>query len=236
MSKSHPKRITVAEINQDRFYKMPKELFTSDLYKELNSDARVLYAMLADRKELSRDNNWVDENKDIYLNYSRKSLAELIGVSVNTVTKAFKLLVKCRLIDDVRQGLNKSNRIYVLKVDYTVDNKGISERSTQDSNGLHTNETEPNETEKIKRYIITETSNEVLSYYYDKYKEILKKEHPSVTEQQLEDMEEVISYYEYKEEDYHEHIDEYFKFLPDSNDGKAMAYFNDRGAIQRYIR
>lgn len=237
MSKQHPKRFTVAEINKDRFYKISKELFTSELYKGLNSDARILYAILADRKELSRDNNWVDQYGDIYLIYTRENLAELIGVSINTVTKAFKILVKHNLVDDVRQGLNKPNRIYVLKIEYSVDNKGNAERVSQESKELPTNETELNETEeKIKRYIISETGNEVLSYYYDKYIEVMGKEHPTVTKKQLANLEEFIEDMDIKEYEYDEWIDEYFEQLPESNNGSVLAFIGDQLAIERWCK
>lgn len=43
---------TVAEENSHRFYQLPKELFVNESYKELSLNAKVIYSMLLDRKEL----------------------------------------------------------------------------------------------------------------------------------------------------------------------------------------
>ena len=46
----------------DSFYKLPKRLFLDERYKHLSISAKVLYALLLDRKALSIKNNWIDVN------------------------------------------------------------------------------------------------------------------------------------------------------------------------------
>lgn len=157
--------------------------------------------------------------------------------SKNTIVRLLNRLEDKGLVVTGNYNKLKFDRTKWYRIDYEVLNAFTTDGQMDLQPACTTiPETNTKTNKKSKRYIISETGNEVLSYYYDKYKEILKKEHPSVTKEQLDDMEEVISYYDYVEYDYDEHIEEYLLNLPKSNDGKAMAYFNDRGAMQRYIR
>ena len=106
-------RYKINEENTIKYYQIPKELLTNPLYKGLNNDARVLYSVLRDRMELSRKNNWVNDDGEIYLIFSRENISELIGVSLPTVTKAFKQALKFGLIEEERQGQGKPNLIYI---------------------------------------------------------------------------------------------------------------------------
>ena len=42
------------------FYRIPKILFTDPRYKEISTDAKVLYGLMLDRMSLSVINGWVD--------------------------------------------------------------------------------------------------------------------------------------------------------------------------------
>ena len=103
----------------NKFYQIPQELFVSPLYKDkLNSDSKILYAFLLDRLSLSSKNNWIDEQKNIYLIFTRQEVQEKLGLSEKTATKAFKQLIDVNLIAEKRQGLGKPNLIYVAKIQY----------------------------------------------------------------------------------------------------------------------
>lgn len=92
------------------------ELFFNKNYRDkLNSDSKILYGFLLNRLTLSAKNNWVDENGDIFLIFTRKEVQERLDLSDKTVTKAFKQLKDCKLIHEKRQGANKPNLIYVGK-------------------------------------------------------------------------------------------------------------------------
>lgn len=111
-----PHRCTVDDYNNTRFFQLPKFLFDEEL-KEVSNDAKMLYAILKDRHNLSRENNWIDENGHIYLICTRKNMAEFLGASIPTVRKACKELVKYNLIEEVQQGLCNPNKIYLLAFD-----------------------------------------------------------------------------------------------------------------------
>lgn len=98
------------------------ELFFNKKYKgNIKSEGKLLYGFLLNRLSLSAKNNWVDENGDIFLIFTRKEVQEMLDLSDKTVTKAFKQLRDCKLIHEKRQGANKPNLIYVGKIDHDED-------------------------------------------------------------------------------------------------------------------
>jgi|GEM_PF-236051 len=105
------------EVYSHKYYKVPKDLFENSRYKTiLNSDAKLLYALLLDRMELSRENGWVNEQGEIYLIYTRDDLCEMLGLCRNTMTKAFKQLSDSGLIFEKRQGRGLPNLIFIGKI------------------------------------------------------------------------------------------------------------------------
>lgn len=104
------------------YYPIPMELFFNKKYKgNIKSEGKLLYGFLLNRLSLSTKNNWVDENGDIFLIFTRKDVQEMLDLSDKTVTKAFKQLRDCKLIHEKRQGANKPNLIYVGKIDHDED-------------------------------------------------------------------------------------------------------------------
>ena len=65
------------EYLENSYYKIPQELFVSSLYKDkLNSDSKILYAFLLDRLSLSQKNHWIDDERNIYLIFTREEVQE----------------------------------------------------------------------------------------------------------------------------------------------------------------
>lgn len=81
------------------YYQIPMELFFNKNYKDkLNSDSKILYGFLLNRLTLSIKNNWLDEEGNVFLIFTRKEVQELLNLSDKTATKAFKQLKECKLI------------------------------------------------------------------------------------------------------------------------------------------
>lgn len=56
------------------FYRIPKMLFTEEIFEALSTDAKVLYGLLLDRISLSRENGWLDDVGRVYVYYTIKSV------------------------------------------------------------------------------------------------------------------------------------------------------------------
>ncbi|MEK5038989.1 replication protein [Sporosarcina sp. FSL K6-3457] len=93
-----------------------------------------------------------------------------------------------------------------------------------------------------KRYLITETANEgyVFSYYNFKFNEKFKKNHPTITGNQLVDLEcrfgEIRNELNLSDGTLIECIDSHFDNLADSNDGKIFSFIGESYATTPILR
>ena len=147
------------EYLENSYYKIPQELFVSSLYKDkLNSDSKILYAFLLDRLSLSQKNHWIDDERNIYLIFTREEVQEKLNLSDKTATKAFKQLNNVGLVQEKRQGLGKPNLIYVGKIqheetenlrflirkNYDSVNENITNLESENLRGINTNNIKTN--------------------------------------------------------------------------------------------
>lgn len=152
MQSINTKRIRLSEVQESRFYQLPKFLVHDEQFKRLSGDAKILYSIMRDRHELSIKNNWVDDEGYVYIIYSRDSMMEDLGISDKTATKYMKELKKYGLIDEVRQGLNKPNIIYVLTLDIETQwnrkkyDSGTVKSTIQEPKNLRPNDTNTTDT------------------------------------------------------------------------------------------
>ena len=58
------------EADQFSFYRIPKALFTDSYFKDLSSDAKILYGLMLDRMSLSIKNQWFDDKNRAYIYFS----------------------------------------------------------------------------------------------------------------------------------------------------------------------
>ena len=105
-----------AEADQFSFYRIPKALFTDSYFKDLSSDAKILYGLMLDRMSLSIKNQWFDENNRAYIYFSIEDIMELLNCGRNKAIKSMQELddeTGIGLIEKRRQGFGKVNIIYV---------------------------------------------------------------------------------------------------------------------------
>ena len=107
----------INETLQHSYYQMPQELFCNEKYKKLSIEAKVIYAFLLNRMNLSRINKWINDRGEIYLIYTRKEIQSKLNLSDKPVTRAFKELRETNLIKEERQGFGKPNLIYIGKIE-----------------------------------------------------------------------------------------------------------------------
>ena len=104
------------EADQFSFYRIPKALFTGSYFKDLSSDAKILYGLMLDRMSLSIKNQWFDDKNRAYIYFSIEDIMELLNCGRNKAIKSMRELddeTGIGLIEKRRQGFGKVNVIYV---------------------------------------------------------------------------------------------------------------------------
>ena len=80
------------EADQFSFYRIPKALFTNECFKDLSSDAKILYGLMLDRMSLSIKNQWFDEENRAYIYFSIEDIMELLNCGRNKAVKSLQEL------------------------------------------------------------------------------------------------------------------------------------------------
>ena len=104
------------ESEQFSFYRIPKLLITGAQFKNLSTDAKLLYGLLLDRMSLSAKNGWYDEQGRVYIYYTLEEIMEDMNCGKDKGVKLLSELDANRgigLIERVKQGQGRPARIYV---------------------------------------------------------------------------------------------------------------------------
>ena len=131
--------ITINQLATQTFYQIPEIFFTriqhnengyvklTSSYTGLSSDAKLAYGALYNRCKLSissfqkGNRDYVDENGAVFLIFTVSDLMLLLDKGKMKVTKIKKELQEHGLLREVRQGLNKPNRLYLQLVDANLE-------------------------------------------------------------------------------------------------------------------
>ena len=131
--------ITIDQLATLTFYQIPEIFFTriqynengyvklTSSYTDLSSDAKLAYGALYNRCKLSissfqkGNRDYVDENGAVFLIFTVSDLMLLLDKGKMKVTKIKKELQEHGLLREVRQGLNKPNRLYLQLVDANLE-------------------------------------------------------------------------------------------------------------------
>ena len=128
-------------VNDFPFIRFPAALVKLPCFKSLSADAKLLYALIVDRFNLSIANKWRDENGTPYVYFSIDSVMESIGCARAKAVKLMDTLEDWGLIRRAKQGLGKPNRIYVLDpalLDQFENRTTLSTSSSTDQSGSET--------------------------------------------------------------------------------------------------
>ena len=126
------------------FYRVNKELCDNELYKDLSPTAILLYTLLCDRLSMSYSNiknniskkfNYYDDEKNVFVIFTRIDLEEKLHVGSPAIAAAFEQLKIVNLIQEKRQGRNRTNRIYVGKTISEINEKFINWKSENQISG-----------------------------------------------------------------------------------------------------
>ncbi len=144
------------ECDMYSFYRIPKLLFTSEYFKNLSCEAKVLYGLMLDRMSLSIKNRWFDEEDRAYIFFSVEEIMEMLNCGRNKAVNCLKELDQEKgigLIEKKRIGLGKTNVIY-------VKNFSLQEYPDEPAT-LEAEETSENLVEKPEEYVEKELEKPV---------------------------------------------------------------------------
>ena len=98
---------------EKKFLMLPALLIYGELYRSLDSGAKIAWTILNDRANLSKKNGWYDEEGNVYFVYTNQELMNLVNVSEPTIVKIKKELISYGLLDQKRMGRGKANLLYI---------------------------------------------------------------------------------------------------------------------------
>ena len=98
---------------EKKFLMLPALLIYGELYRGLDSGAKIAWTILNDRANLSKKNGWYDEEGNVYFVYTNQELMNLVNVSEPTIVKIKKELISYALLDQKRMGRGKANLLYI---------------------------------------------------------------------------------------------------------------------------
>lgn len=104
------------ESEQFAFYRIPKVLFTDEYFRNLSSDAKVLYGLMLDRMALSIRHQWFDEEGKVYIIFTVEQVIQYMNCGRDKAMKTLAELDTKKgigLIERVKQGFGKPDIIYV---------------------------------------------------------------------------------------------------------------------------
>ena len=104
------------EAEQFSFYRVPRILIKDKKFKNLSSDAKLLYGLMLDRMSLSMKNGWLDAENKVYIYYTMENIMDDLSCAKATAVKVLaELDVKkgIGLVEKKRQGLGRPDIIYV---------------------------------------------------------------------------------------------------------------------------
>ena len=151
------------------FFKFPKPFIYDEKYKRLSNNAKLMYMLLFGRLELSVKNGWHDRKGNVFQYYTNEQLMIDLNSSEKTIIKVKKELREVGLLEDIRQGNNLPNRIYISQVDGAVENTVLELEKVQhgaventvlelekvQTNKIDINDTDNNNIKSICQEVIT---------------------------------------------------------------------------------
>ena len=147
--------------DQFAFYRIPKVLIVEDYFREMSTEAKLLYGLLLDRVSLSASSGWVDDQRRVYIIYTIRSIMRDLHCGTRKAVKLLKELEAYGLIEKQIRGQGKPTLIYVKNFstlfsdckskDFHNENSSVSivtipEVSKGQSNNTNTNNTKNNNT------------------------------------------------------------------------------------------
>lgn len=109
---------------------VPKVLFYDKQYEDLSMDAKLIYALLLDRKEMAIRNEWVDEYGDTYVIYPKQEIKKYLNISRYRIDQALAELEEHDQMVEVEVP-------YLAQLHWIISDENESITVESMSDGLH---------------------------------------------------------------------------------------------------
>lgn len=97
----------------------------TEIKNKLTNDAKILYALLLYKEQLSVKKKFTDNNGHVCINFTRKEAQEYLNCSKDKICKLFRELTDNNLIAEVRQRLTLPNIIYLSDFNRNLESKEV---------------------------------------------------------------------------------------------------------------
>ena len=139
------------------FYRIPKVLFTEEMFETLSAEAKILYGLLLDRISLSRDHGWIDTGGRVYVYFKIKAVKNALHCGNSKACRLLQELEDFGLIERRKRG--QGNPVIIYVKDFSRfpnwenknsqnENSRISKPGKQEFPKSESNNTKNNKTEK----------------------------------------------------------------------------------------
>ena len=108
------------------FYKFNERL----LDYNVSPRAMILYAILADRMQLSKQNDNFKDRDGVFIYFTLEKIQEVLHVAYNTAKNLMKELAANHLIRKKRQGQGQPNKIYVYEFEESENQTEQTDKKT----------------------------------------------------------------------------------------------------------
>ena len=101
------------ESQQFAFIRSPKIMLTDPMFEEMTLGSIILFGVLLDRMNLSKEHRWLDEDNRVYIRYKIQEIQKTLNISEKTATTYLNGLEKMGLVEKVKVGLGQGNILYI---------------------------------------------------------------------------------------------------------------------------
>ena len=119
------------------FTRLSNFLFEAPTFTPLSNEAKILYAFILRRTELSRKNGWADEYGRIYLYYPICEVVALLHCGRQKAVNTLRELQYAGLVEIQKQGCGKPNR-HLPKILWSGSKHRLQEIRLWNAGGLKT--------------------------------------------------------------------------------------------------
>ena len=109
--------IYCGETKDFSFFRIPRALVKDERFRDLSTDAKLLYGLMLDRMGLSLQNGWQDTEGRAFIYFTLEEIQGTLSCGHNKAVHLVAELEQYNLIERVKQGQGRPAKIYVKKID-----------------------------------------------------------------------------------------------------------------------